>query len=399
MYCRDISVKIRSNLNAKRRRGDFVGAFAPYGYKKSSGNKNQLVIDPTAANVVKRIFQMKLEGKSNGKIADILNAEHIPAPYDYKRHTEQGKNFKPSFYYGSNVSWCVPTIIRILENEIYIGNLVQGKSGRPNYKVKGQLSFARTEWVRVENTHEAIIDKIDYELVQKLLTLDTRIAPGNTEVYLFSGILVCGKCGETLIRRMISCSGEKYVYYGCYDKKRTLKCKGVSIRESVIEEVILKAIQKHIELLVEMDAVLKFIDERSMQKAEIVYLDNQIDDLNTELVKYQRLKSLLYSDYHAEILDYDEYLDLKVMYKTQEKKLNCSIEELLSKKKKIVEGKSGWQRCMKLFLQFRNIQQLDRKILVSLVSRIKVFSNRDIEIYFSYKDEFNEMCSAIEKIK
>lgn len=230
-YSRDLSVKIRSNLNAKRQIGDYVGAFAPYGYKKAEDNKNQLTIDWPAAKVVRRIFQLRIEGKSNAVIADILNQEGIPCPYDYKRHSPDSKNFASGFHGNGEASWSFNAINRILTNEIYLGTMVQGKSTRPNYKIKKTVVIDQEKWIRVKNTHEAIISQRDFDIVQKLAGIDTRISTEEGEVYLFSGLVLCEKCGDTLIRRTVVRNHTRYTYYGCYDRKRTIKCKGVVIRE------------------------------------------------------------------------------------------------------------------------------------------------------------------------
>lgn len=189
-YSRDLSVKIRSNLNAKRQIGDYVGAFAPYGYKKAEDNKNQLTIDWPAAKVVRRIFQLRIEGKSNAVIADILNQEGIPCPYDYKRHSPDSRNFASGFHGNGEASWSFNAINRILTNEIYLGTMVQGKSTRPNYKIKKTVVIDQEKWIRVKNTHEAIISQRDFDIVQKLAGIDTRISTGEGEVYLFSGLVI-----------------------------------------------------------------------------------------------------------------------------------------------------------------------------------------------------------------
>lgn len=255
-YSRDLSVKIRSNLNAKRQIGDYVGAFAPYGYKKAEDNKNQLTIDWPAAKVVRRIFQLRIEGKSNAVIADILNQEGIPCPYDYKRHSPDSRNFASGFHGNGEASWSFNAINRILTNEIYLGTMVQGKSTRPNYKIKKTVVIDQEKWIRVKNTHEAIISQRDFDIVQKLAGIDTRVSTEEGEVYLFSGLVLCEKCGDTLIRRTVVRNHTRYTYYGCYDRKRTIKCKGVVIREDDLEQAVLTSIQKHIQTLLDIDRSL-----------------------------------------------------------------------------------------------------------------------------------------------
>lgn len=384
-YSRDLSVKIRSNLNAKRQIGDYVGAFAPYGYKKAEDNKNQLTIDWPAAKVVRRIFQLRIEGKSNAVIADILNQEGIPCPYDYKRHSPDSRNFASGFHGNGEASWSFNAINRILTNEIYLGTMVQGKSTRPNYKIKKTVVIDQEKWIRVKNTHEAIISQRDFDIVQKLAGIDTRISTGEGEVYLFSGLVLCEKCGDTLIRRTVVRNHTRYTYYGCYDRKRTIKCKGVVIREDDLEQAVLTSIQKHIQTLLDIDKLLKHVDEMPLLKRETDALTELVASAKNELLRYQNLNESLYRDYLEGIVDQDEYLDLRNIYSTNEERLHKSIQELDRKKQQVLNKTSSYQRCIELFREFGNIQKLDRKTLVMLISHISVVSKKKIKICFTYE--------------
>lgn len=183
-YCRDISIKIRSHLEVKRRKGEFTGAFVPYGYKKDACNKNKIVTDPFAAGVVKDIFRFKLHGFSNDAIAAKLNAQGILSPMEYKN--AQGSHYQTSFKVKEKALWSPVTVKRILENEVYIGTLVQGKQTTPNHKVKKTVVKPESEWVRIPKNHEVVVFDRDFVLVQKLLGLDTRISPGQEEVSLLA---------------------------------------------------------------------------------------------------------------------------------------------------------------------------------------------------------------------
>lgn len=133
-YCRDISVKVRSNLDVKRRNGEFVGSRVVYGYRRSSESKNKLVVDETAAAVIKDIFRMKTEGMSAERIADSLNASGVLSPIEYKK--ANGSKEKYAFQKHKKALWSAVAVYRVLSNEIYTGTLLQGKTTTPNYKVK-----------------------------------------------------------------------------------------------------------------------------------------------------------------------------------------------------------------------------------------------------------------------
>ena len=166
-YCRDISIKVRTNLEAKRRSGQFVGTRVVFGYMRSPDNKNQLIVDPEAASVVQEIFKWKLEGMSPSQIADRLNDSNVPSPIEYKK--ANGSKQRTCFQTKQVAEWSAVAIYRILKNEIYTGTLVQGKTTSPNHKVKKTVAKPSSEWSRTENAHEAIISPSQFHLVQRLM--------------------------------------------------------------------------------------------------------------------------------------------------------------------------------------------------------------------------------------
>ena len=156
MYSRDISIKVRSNFEVRRQKGDFVGPHIPYGYKRDQKNKGHFVIDEHPAEIVKQIFRMRIEGNSQQFIAEYLNQTGEPSPIEYKKLS--GLNYQSGFKVRDKSLWSAQTIGRILRNEVYIGTMVQKKVTTVNYKVRTPIYLPADQQVRVENMHEAIID-------------------------------------------------------------------------------------------------------------------------------------------------------------------------------------------------------------------------------------------------
>lgn len=199
-YCRDISTKVKSQLEVKRRNGECIASFVVYGYKKSEEKRNQLVPDEYAAGIVRKIFKWKIEGMATTAIAEKLNELGILSPREYK--ISLGLRFYGG-YCGAGISgWSSVTVKRILTNEVYLGHLLQGKRERVNYKVKKMQMRPKEEWVKVENTHEPLISEDDFEIVQQLLKADGRKSPKTGKSSPFVGLLFCGDCGEQMIRRV-----------------------------------------------------------------------------------------------------------------------------------------------------------------------------------------------------
>ena len=231
-YCRDMSIKVRSQLDMKRKMGKFIGSFAAYGYEKDEKDHNKLVIDETAGKVVEMIFNMKLDGYSTLRIVQKLDELGIPTPLEYKRAC--GKNFNSGFRSKLDSKWSVSSVNRILKNEIYTGTMVQGKHRKINYKVKKSVDVSKQDWIRVENTHEAIVPRGLFEVVQRLMEKDTRVSPNCESVYALSGLVKCADCGQNMIRRMTSRAGKKYYYYYCTTYKYHGGCSSHNISEKVL---------------------------------------------------------------------------------------------------------------------------------------------------------------------
>ena len=190
-YCRDISVKVRTQLEVKRKSGQYIGAFAVYGYLKDEANKNHLIVDEYAADIVRDIFKWKLEGMSPQDIAARLNHSGVLSPMEYKRSL--GMRFATSFKANPQAAWSANAVLRILKNPVYTGVLIQGRETTPSYKVRKRVTKPENEWAVVLDAHEAIIERRDFDSVQKALSLDTRRSPGDSAVQLFSGMVFCGE--------------------------------------------------------------------------------------------------------------------------------------------------------------------------------------------------------------
>lgn len=222
-YCRDISMRVRSHLDVKRKEGQFIGSFAGYGYQKDPKDKNHLIIDENAAGIVQEIFKLKLNGMSAQHIANHLNELGVLPPNEYKRAS--GFNYTCGFRAGLNQKWTVVSVNRILKNESYTGTLIQGKRRKINYKIKKSQDVGTENWIRVEGTHDAIISRGEFQQVQQLMELDTRTSPSQKTVYPLSGFLRCADCGQNMIRRTVTKKGKKYQYYHCstYQHIKTLE--------------------------------------------------------------------------------------------------------------------------------------------------------------------------------
>lgn len=392
-YCRDISVKIRSQLEVKRKKGDFIGSFAVYGYLKDPTDRHKLVVDDYAADVVRNIFQWKLNGLSQQRIAERLDDNGILSPMEYKRYC--GMSYKSGFQINPKSKWTAVAIGRILKNEFYVGTLVQGKRSAPSHKIKKLLEKPQNEWIRVENNHEPIIGIEIFNTVNRLLSKDTRIAPQENVVYLFSGLLFCGDCNRGMVRNSNCRKGKTYTYYMCGNNRSTKECSSHRIRDIVLEEAVFACLKQHIDNILNVEQVLKYIDACSYQKNGVNKTNAQLEQKNEEIERYKHLKIVLHESMVDGLIDKDEYLEMRTLYNDQQtaaQKDKLRLDEEIKNAVYSIDQQNDW---IDTFRKYQNITELSRAVVVTLIDHIVIHENSHMEIMFQYQYDYEQALSAI----
>lgn len=385
-YCRDISVKIRSQLAIKRKRGEYLASFAVYGYQKSPENHNQLIVDEYAADVVRDMFRWKIEGASPDSIAKRLNEAGILSPLEYKKSL--GLRYQTSFQGKERALWSAASVLRVLKNPVYLGIVTQGKETTPSYKVHKRIQREEGEWAVVPDCHEAIIEKTDFETVQRILAMDTRTCPNDSVVQLFSGLVYCGECGASMVRKTVPSGRKKYVYYVCSENKAHKTCSAHSIRDTDLESVVLATVQQYIHAVIDLQEILEMTDTAPLRTAEAQKVQRQITQKRTELERVNRLLLSLYESLADGILTKEEYTRLKANYANRAAEQEKQLAALQDSLTNIQTRNGGDREWMETFRKHRNITVLDRETVVSLVERILIFRERRVEITFRWHDEF-----------
>ena len=392
-YARDTSYKTRGSLDTKRREGQFIGSFAPYGYQKEQG-KVVLQVDPEAAKVVKSIFKNYIAGYNAIGIAKRLNDEHILTPMDYKR--EHGIRYGNGFRIYNRGEWDAQMVLRILKNEVYIGNLVQGKVSKKNYKQKKRYNKQADKWIRVEGTHEAIVDRGDFEVVQQLLSEDSKKSPGKERLYPLAGKLYCGDCGEPLHRRAVSNKGKKYFYYGCAANKRDKSlCTQHNISERVLVKAVLEAVKLHVRTLLDLKGLVQYCTQEMDETKLVETLEVQKMETEDQILKYTGRLRGLYEDVKDALITKAEYTEYKSDYKhriSQLKQKLAEIEKQIVKQKLAPEDMSWIDR----FEQYACADELNRTTVAQLIKRIDVYEGNRTKITFNFENEFNGTREFIE---
>ena len=392
-YCRDISIKVRSQLEIKRKKGDFIGSFAVYGYRKDPSDRHKLVVDEYAAAVVRDIFRWKLEGASQQRIADRLNGRGELSPMEYKRFC--GLQYKSGFQVKPKAKWTAVAIGRILRNEFYVGTLVQGRRTTPNHKVKKTIQKPSEEWVRVEDSHPAIVEKDDFLAVGRLLMQDTRVAPKEETVYLFSGLTFCGDCRQNMVRNSVCRNGKTYVYYICGNNRTNKACSSHRISEAALTEAVFLSLKEHIANILDVERVLQYIETLPIHREEVQKADAQLVKKQEEISRYSRLKKTLYESLSDGLIDKEEYLELKSGYDMKIADAKTASEKLKEELEGLLQNRTGTSLWIEGFKKYQNITELTRHIAVTLIERILVFEDSRIEIRFRYQYDYERALELI----
>ena len=371
-YLEDVSNNIRSAFKTKMQEGEFISPFASYGYKISSYNKNKLEIDSIAALIVKKIYNLYLKGMGYTKIVNYLNDSNIPSPSFYKYQNGIKLNIvsnKPI----NEIKWSINTVKTILTNEIYIGNLIQGKRTTISYKNHKIINKNKHEWIKKENTHEPIIDKETYYKVQSIIKNKHRQNKKNGLIHIFSKKVYCDECKKTFRKKTsknntyLVCSNTK-----CINKK--------SIRYDELEEIILNKINNLINKNFNYKYInnyfnnIKSLDKINNIKKEIKVKKNKINNNK----KYVRV---LYEDKVNNIITNNQFIELIKEYNNLENKYNYELKILNNEIKKLKENKINVNK-------YKNFKNLNKLIIDEFIEKITIGNLkdniRDIKIIWNF---------------
>ena len=372
-YARDISDKVRSAIHTKQQRGEFVGAFPSYGYQKDPANHSHLVIDPAAAQVVRRIFDLFEQGWGKIKIAKQLNAEGIPSPSEYKRIL--GERYHNGRKIDQTTYWTYATVHRILQNQMYAGNMEQGRNYRPTMHGKA-VQLDRSEWAVVPGTHEAIIGAEQWERVQALLHKRTRQLSFEQNQSPFAGFLRCGDCG----RAMVKTKRAGGIYYSCGSYKRygPTVCTKHSISHAVLEGIVLHDLNQIISSVQNLQTLAEEAKQPSSRGRS-----GERERLEGGLERLYRLKKSAYEDYRDGLIRREDFRRYQSDYERQERELSAQLQQL----ENVQEEDLLLHPWVQSLLQHGKLTSLDRVTVAETVRQILVFEDGRIEITYTFSNE------------
>lgn len=373
-HLKDLSAKIKSVLHAKRKSGQYLTPYAPYGYRKSDEDKHRLVVDDEAAAVVRRIYDLRYHGMSYSKITALLNKDGIITPRQYW-YQQNGKGDSPN-----GKQWKTPTVKEILKNEIYIGNLIINRIGHRSYKDKTNVPKPEEEWIRHDGTHEAIIRQDVWEAVQRLNEQAKNSVKGNAPPCdsLFRGRIFCADCGSPMYAnsglKHYPSGDKRYISYSCGSHVHSGRsiCSPHTISERKLKQIILDEIHAHAEA-VEVDEAAVIAKLKKQLRAEAVTDNRQeITALRRRVQELENMTVKLYEDKYSGQISEEAFV-LLIQKNEQERQSKAERLDALLSEKNTADRKAAdiqlWADTVRAYVR---TPEVDRDMLAALVERIEV---------------------------
>lgn len=384
-YCRDISMKVKSSKEIKRKNGEFIGAFAPFGYKKDSKNKHKLVVDTEVSHIIERIFNMKIDGYSSKAIADFLNSIGCVTPSKHKENS--GDNHATGFIVKDS-KWDAKMVNRIITNKVYIGVLEQGKTRKLNYKSKREVEVNEEDWIVINDSHKPIISKSIYALANKMMLRDVKQSADIP--HILSGMLYCKDCGSSMVRRKVKFKNGYNIFYICSHYNNKGDCTRHSIKEDYLLDMTLFALKDYLK---KYNELLSQVNKLDVSK---VTFNIDFESLNSEKRKYERLRQSLYMDLEDELITSEEFERFRKNYLIKIRE----IEKQIATKKNILanlQEKMKKKDSLVSEIVPTDLSSLNRLTIVSFIDRIEIGENSEINFVFNNLETVNLLKTLIKE--
>lgn len=407
-YAKDISRKVTSALQAKMERGDYIGNYAPHGYRKDPENKNHLLIDPETAPVIRQIFEMRAEGISYMGICKKLNDAGIPSPGQHKLNQgiETNNNKK-----NRTVLWNKHKITEILKDIVYIGHLAQKKGSQCLYGGIPYHITSEDEWIVVKNTHEPLISEELFEKVQQINNAVLERQKANAGKYdhlpkeknIYGKKFTCADCGSIMkLHRSFSTKKDKvYFTFKCptYAEHGSRACSDIKMRKADLDEAVFTFIKSQMDVFIDMENTLRRL--LAMKKAKLKQNNTQqeIKSLRQKLAHKQSILSGMYVDLKEGLLSQEDYGHHREIITADIKALELKLSEVESAKSETEEQLTGEMKWKFMIQRFYDATEMTAEMADAFIETMKLHKDGSLEIKLSYMDEFMALTTTCERLR
>lgn len=393
LYSKDISRKIRPALAARQQRGEFIGTWAPYGYRKCGEDPHRIEPDPETAPVVKEIFQLRLSGMSVAQIARRLNERGIPTStrYHYLKGDTKSERYANSVWQGTVVKL-------ILENEVYLGHMIQGRKRADFYNGQKQRYLPKEQWTVVRDTHPPIIDEETFQAVQRMaedrcLSYCARLGCYDhlgTVPNILKGLVFCADCKRPLVRyKNVTNKGTNLYYtFICPSHSRDpASCPKKSLHETELFQLLWNTLQNWINIAGELEKLVRQHNRSAKVSGQADSLAKEISAAQQALNRVKALHDSLYQNYVDKLMSEMEYVELREQYRAEikaaEARLSSLEEEVEVQRRQTVQN--PW---LTTFTQFAGTSELTGDMAHALISRIEVDAENHVTVFMRYRNEY-----------
>lgn len=391
-YSRDLAKKIRSSYRTSWANGEFPSGQMAYGYEKDKDNPHQLIPDPVAAPVVKKIFQYFIDGMTYAEIARKLNADGYLCPKAYKLDKAGKANEKSATW-----TWSGGTVHKILENQYYAGDSVHNQFTNDSWAAQRQKMNQKEEWIIIKNTHEALVSRKDFDEVQEKIghivkrVNEARKSNGNNvrDFNFFKQKIVCADCGKTMYLYGKTKGNHRRFY--CGNNKLHGKCTPHSIADLEVNDYVLRVIRAHINVYVENVDLIRRLNQRQESIKKYDVFNREIKKCRKELEKVAVHRERLFEDYVCRIIDAEQYETFSKQDAETEKEIQNNMEILLKHQvgyEKNFHTEEEWET---LINKYRNTRTLTKEMVNAFVEKIEIHESGSITVRLVYDDMLEEL--------
>ena len=402
LYARDISKKVSAALRIKQANGEFIGTYAAYGYLRNPDDKHKIIVDEKTAPIVRQIFEWKAEGMGYASISRKLVDMKIMPPGRYRYDEGIVKDKR----YANCEFWSAATLKSMLTNQVYIGNLTQGRRKSCLYDGVPEKKVEKKNWVVVEGTHEPIVEKELFDKVQMLLDEAHDKYFRNLGKYdrmsnnhnIFKTKVVCGDCGTKLTRYKNVKPNEKKVYYTfiCPHRARFLnQCNFLSIPEPTLKDIVMQSIRLQIVQLCDLGSAVDKASRSESVRQKRMELTMSMSDILANIAYIKTARIRLTKDYASGLLDDDEYKMAKVEFDSQLAEETNKLETVGKVRDKFdnIISAGKW---IDEFKRYKGAKKLTQEMVDAFIKQIKVYPDKRIEIEWTYHEKQTEILSQID---
>ena len=398
MYAKDISKKITSAKRIAQEQGKLTTGRAPYGYLVDPADKDHLIVDEEVAPIVRQLFEMVAAGSTLHAAATTMNERGIPSPGRllYDRGIATTDKFQ-------NSRWYMPTIRRILTDEVYLGWMVSSRQ-RSAYRTTGQkktIKVPREEWIVTKATHEPIVTEALFYKTQEYF-VKTKEKYGKASLYnmrsrkasVLTGHLRCGECGKAMhLRKKKDHSSQEQNWYFCpmHEHYNSTYCTKKAVKQEDVESVVLKLIQAQIKLFTDSRELCLSLNKRSSSKTKFRIYCDHIREVKGQIDRCMNSKAALYEDYADGTISQEDYLSMGQQYAQKADDLRIFLAELEQESQKysqIYQSGSSWAHLAE---QYQDIDELTEEVVDAFIDKVTLYNNGYVDITFNFRDEMDEV--------